>query len=354
MKKYIIQYDDYDNILGLLGYGIPHSNLKNVSTIIVDLTDEEYEALIGAGINILKDSVGKFMFTPNALSNSQTPPNDIFNYYNIESAHAAGFDGDGVKVAIIDSGQHDNHHAAAPNTTRHDFTQGQSGEDIEITPHGGRGCIIVGQTNLFTGTPVPGATAEYGIAHDCDLHSMRVEEDSGLIFASSVISALNYCVSNNFDIINLSIALENNTMDNAILACLNAGIIVICASGNDYEVSMTYPANYDGVIAVNGWNDSVDPKVFGSYLIGPNKITITNYSQGHTTFVGGTSQAAFILTGILTIYKQKYPSLDTPKAIHLLRRKALQMDGFTYDIPCNTNNILLNNRTGAGFLAPIN
>lgn len=354
MKKYIIQHSDYNSIFELLGYGVPHSNIENVSTIIVDLTDEEYEALIGADINVKEDKPGGFLFTPNALSNSENPPNTIFDYYKIKSAHLAGFDGDGVKVSIIDSGQHDNHHAAAPNTTRHDFTQGQSGSDIEITAHGGRGCIIVGQTNLFTGTATPGATAEYGFAHDCILHSMRVEEDNGTILPSNVINALSYCISNNFDIVNMSFVLENGTIDNAIQACLDAGIIVVCASGNDSSISMAYPANYEGVIAVNAWDNSSDPKVFGSYLTGPNKITITNYCQGHTTFTGGTSQAAFMLTGILAIYKQKYPSLDTPKAIRLLQKKALEMDGYTYNINTGLINKLINYETGGGFLAPLN
>lgn len=35
-----------------------HSNIENVSTTIVDLTDEEYEALIGADINVKEDKPG--------------------------------------------------------------------------------------------------------------------------------------------------------------------------------------------------------------------------------------------------------------------------------------------------------
>ena len=54
MEKYIIEYTDYNEILGLLGHEITHSKLENVSTIIVDLTEEEYETLIILGLKYLK------------------------------------------------------------------------------------------------------------------------------------------------------------------------------------------------------------------------------------------------------------------------------------------------------------
>lgn len=357
MKKYIIQYEDYDDILSILGHDIPHSNLDNVTTVIVDLYDDEYEALTATGMNILEDAVGTeedWLFTPGALSNSQNPPTTVLTYYNLTNAHAAGFDGSGVKIGIIDTGQHDNHHAAAPAVIRHDFTLGQSGTSIEVTPHGGRACMIIGQTNQFTGTSTPGASALFGFAYGAEIHSMRVEEDSGSFYASSIIAALNYAVANGFHIVNMSFQITNGAFDNALQACLDAGIIVVCASGNSTLANMAYPARYPGVISVNGWNNSVSPKVFGSYLNTPNPVTVTNYHQGCATFAGGTSQAAFMLTGLLGLYKQKYPSLDTPKAINLLRKKALQMDGFTYDIETITQGILIDDQTGAGFVAPLN
>lgn len=58
-------------------------------------------------------------------------------------------------------------------------------------------CSIVGQIIILR-TATPGATAEYGFAHDCILHSMRVEEDNGTILPSNVINALSYCISNKF------------------------------------------------------------------------------------------------------------------------------------------------------------
>lgn len=358
MKKYIIEYGDYDEIISILNNHIPHTNLDKVTTVIIDLYEDEYIAIKKAGYNIKEDRFvmgsDALCYTPTDMLGSQVPPTDLLNYYNVWNSHAAGFTGAGVKVALIDTGQHDNHHAAAPAVTRHDFTIGQTGSNLEPQSHGGRGCIHIGQTNLFTGTSTPGAAALYGIAYGCDLHSMRVMEDDTSLYNSSVISAIDYCIANNFDIINISLSMGSG-LDLAVYSALAAGIIVVCASGNNVFGSVAHPADVLGVIAVNAWDTGA---VAGSHITGDNetKVTIVNYISGHTSFAGGTSQGAFMLTGLLAIYKQKYPSLNTEKAVHLLKRRALTIDGFTYDrvSVTNTKGILENYQTGAGFIAPIN
>lgn len=358
MKKYIIEYKDYDEIVSVFTNHIPHTDLNKVNTVIVDLYEDEFIAIKKAGYNIKEDTFvlgnDALCYTPTDMASSQTPPTDLLNYYNAWDSHAAGFTGAGVKVAVIDTGQHDNHHAAAPGVTRHDFTVGQTGSNLEPQSHGGRGCIHIGQTNLFTGTATSGATALYGIAYGCDLHSMRIMEDDTALYNSSVISAINYCIANNFDIINLSLSLGAG-LETAVQAALTANIIVVCASGNDPMNPIAHPANMEGVIAVNAWDTGV---VSGSYITDDTstRVTIVNYISGHTSFAGGTSQGAFMLTGLLAIYKQKYPSLNTAKAVHLLKRRALQLDGFTYNrySVSDTKGILENYETGAGFIAPIN
>ncbi len=357
MRRYILEYDHLDEAEALLGKEIPYIHLENVTTIIVELYEDEYKAIKEAGYSIKEDVPvmnALLAVPPYLMPNSQNPPTTLFNYYNLTAAHAAGFRGTGVKVGIIDTGCHDNHHAACPAVTRHDFTIEQSGADLEPQPHGGRACIIIGQTNLFTGTPTPGAPALYGMAYECDLHSFRVQENSTAIFASTVIASINYCIANNFDIINLSLSMGGG-LDTSVNAAMAAGIIVVCASGNNAFTQVAHPANIPGVLAINGYLNGAPA---GSYLTsdGHVQVTLVNYLQGHTSTAGGTSQAAFMASAQLAIYKQKYPSLNTEKAVHLLKRKALPMDGFTYNIPSHTEtkDVLENYQTGAGFMPSIN
>lgn len=53
----------------------------------------------------------------------------------------------------------------------------------------------------------------------------------------------------------MSFVLENGTIDNAIQTCLDAGIIVVCASGNDSSIS-TFLHSYE--LTVNAWDNSSD------------------------------------------------------------------------------------------------
>lgn len=347
MKKYIIEYELYDDILGLLGYEIPHSNLENVSTIIVDLTEEEYEALVGADIKIIENSNNiKLLYAPSNIAHIGEPPS-INDYFNVDSAHTAGFDGTGVKVAILDSGCNDLHAATVPTLIRQDYTGLGANGDTQV--HGSRGCLIIGQMLDFY-TPYP--SKEYGIAHGCQLYSMRVHGAGGI---AAIINAIDWCIGNDIDIINISLEVLDATLTTAINAALAANIIVVCASGNILANNVAHPANIPGVIAVNAVEYNNAGTAFGSYLTvnGDTQITITTYNGGHyQTFTGGTSQAAFQISGLLAIYKQKYPTLNTQKAIRLLQKRALKMDNYTYNI--TGTNTTLNYQTGAGFVASLN
>lgn len=347
MKKYIIQYKDYNHILELLGHDIPHSNLKNVKAVIVDLTEEEYEALVGAGVEINASRKAELLgFFPSTIPYIGVPP-PIFGYLNLDKEHAAGFTGAGVKVCILDTGCHDNHHTACPQVTRIDFTG--TGVETEVTPHGGRGCMIIGQTKLYLTT----TDAFYGIAYGCDLYAGKTfNYDENDI--ANFITGVEWCIENEMDIINVSLDLGCCT-DFAIESALAAGIIVVCASGNT-GYYMAHPANVPGVVAVNAVSSQDDPPyVFGSYVTydGTQGVDTTFYSSGAAqTFVDGTSQAAFNLSGVLAIYKQKYPELNCLKAKRLLQRKGLAMDGYAATKPTTTRNTKLNYITGGGFVAP--
>lgn len=351
MKKYIIDYEDYDDILGLLGHGVPHTNLENVTTVIVDLTEEEFHALVGTGIKIIENPPCKLLSSwPADMPYRSLTPNPpyIATYLNMMNARIAGFSGTGVNIALMDSGcLNSNADLSNPTLIRQDYTGMGASGDTE--GHGSKACCIFQQKySFFTGLEV-----NYGLAYGAQLYSMRVLEGG----AAAIISAISWSIANNIHIINISLAVGGG-LTTAINAAIDAGIIVVCASGNDLSSEMAHPANIFGVIAVSSVdNVTAGMPLAGSYLTsdGHIGICVVMYSGGaFEFFVGGTSQAAFQISALMAIYKQKYPTLTTPKAINLLRRKALQMTGQTYTTLSSTYNTLLSYQTGAGFVSPIN
>lgn len=354
MKKYIIEYEDYDDILSILGHDIPHSNLKYVTTVIVDLYEDEYNAIKEAGVNITENHITSpekgLLFYPSDKPYRTYPllTGGLNEYLNITGSHTAGFDGTGVNIGLLDTGcQPANQALCMPSLILQDYTGFGTGD---LYSHGSKGCMILAQRYSFF-NPVNEVLT--GMAIGATVYSMNVF-DGGV---AAVIDAINYCIGNDIHIINMSFDMSTG-LTAAVNAALAAGIIVVCACGNSLLSDIAHPADIPGVIAVNAVETQTPGMpVFGSYTTGDGnvQITTTNYNGGHYEFfTGGTSQAAFQLTGLLAIYKQKYPSLNTEKAIHLLRRKALTMDGYNYNVNSYSRRKFVNYETGGGFVAPIN
>jgi len=349
MKKYIIEYDKYDELLSILGHEVEHTHYENVATVVVDLTDEEHQALVGAGIRISENQEGKLCSYPADMPYISMDYTDVHinKYLNIDTAKIVGFDGTGVKIALIDTGCQDGNAALAnANLIRQDYT----GTGVQDSySHGSKACMVLSQQYSFYNV---GLEVKTGMAYGATVYSMKVLPTG----TSAAVAAISWCIANGIHIINVSIDFGMG-LTNAINAALGAGIIVVCASGNNPLTHIAHPANIKGVICVNGTDCTIAGNpVKGSHLTldGEPQVTITMYNGGYYEFfAGGTSQSAWQTTGLLAIYKQKYPNLNTEMAINLLRRKALKMDGYTYNLPSTTLNTLLNYETGAGFVSPI-
>lgn len=349
MKKYILEYTTHDEILALLGREIPHEHLEHVSTIIVDLYEDEYNAIKESGYKIIENQPAKLLQFPANLPATRsypTLPSYIDSYHKLTETHEAGFKGTGIKVAVLDTGCNISGVTICDTIQRIDIGYGVD----DNANHGGKICCILGQVrSAFTGL-----TVNTGICYEADIYSYRVFDGGNI----GVIAGINDCISRGVDIINISLD-AGGGCDAAIAAAIAAGIIVVCASGNSDAASVAHPANILGVIAVNGvlYDNAIVP--FGSYITDDThtQVTITTYVNGaYEHILGGTSEGAGHITGLLALYKQKYPTLNTPKAVHLLKRKALPIDGFVYALPSYTltKGVLENYQTGAGFISPIN
>jgi serine protease AprX len=155
--------------------------------------------------------------------------------------------GQGVGVAILDSGIDETHKLILPSSThpgvvyRKDFT----GQAITTDAHGHGthvASLTIGDKGLKTG--------KYeGVAPGAKLISLRVLNSNGVGSASAVIAALDWCVTNknlvvngaslNLRVINMSLGANakdsyvNDPLCLATRRAHNAGIVVIAAAGND-------------------------------------------------------------------------------------------------------------------------
>jgi serine protease len=150
-----------------------------------------------------------------------------------------------------------------------------SGLDLPHGDMGAQGDTITGTNNSGTGnwfdhggphgTHVAGTIAALNngigvrgvIGTDPSLHIVKVFNEAGWGYSSSLVSAINTCVSNGADVINMSLGGAGATTaeQNGIQAAYDAGVLLIAAAGNDGVATSTtdaesFPASYDSVMSV--------------------------------------------------------------------------------------------------------
>jgi len=177
--------------------------LISSSTILLELFDIKEE------FNLYLDNSGPFVGT--------------------ETPIQKGINGEGVKIAVIDTGVDFNH----PDL----IGWGPEGKVV-----GGYNFIQDGELpmdNNGHGTQVAGVLAAdgqiKGIAPKAKILAYKVSEDGNAVSSDLIIKAIEKAIEDKADIINISLGVNktNNQIDSAVTKALEKGIFVVTAAGND-------------------------------------------------------------------------------------------------------------------------
>ena len=162
---------------------------------------------------------------------------------------ATGYNGDGVIVAVVDSGVDYNHVDIAgsmwdggENFPHHGYDMCNNDYDpMDEHCHGTHVAgIIAGQGNAGTQT---------GIAPGAKIMAIRVLDESGYGTDSDVISGVHFAMNHGADIINISAGDQGSgAVDfyrELFESVKDAGMVAAVAAGNDGTVLYTYPVPYN-------------------------------------------------------------------------------------------------------------
>ncbi|MCY4523838.1 MAG: S8 family serine peptidase [Halobacteriovoraceae bacterium] len=160
---------------------------------------------------------------------------------------------------------------------------------------------------------------------------------SGQKNLESTISALEYAVNKNVDIINYSGGgPESSKKELKILKkAQKKGIIIIAAAGNeksniDQQENAYYPASYGlpNIITVTAHDKSANLISSANY----GKSTVDISAPGHRIksifpnnqigFLSGTSQATAFVTGAVALIKSHYPKISPSKIKNIIRKSS--------------------------------
>lgn len=204
--------------------------------------------------------------------------------------------GEGVTVAVVDSG-------IAPHPAFKDAIVDwrNFSSDSDQYDSLGHGTHVAGVIGAKTGFAK-------GIAPGCKLLSLKALGHSGMGSNEAVAEAVTYATESKADIVCMSLGSSrpDARLHEAIRNAYAAGLIIVCAAGNDGG-SVNYPAAFAETIAVGAVDRTGALCEFSSRgkeiaVAAPGaEITSTWLADGYAT-LSGTSMAAPFVAGVLTLY----------------------------------------------------
>ncbi len=232
--------------------------------------------------------------------------------------------GTGVTVAVLDSGIDATHPDLQAN-----IVPGWDFINNDDTPEDvcGHGTMVSGIIAAVGNNEIGGA----GVAYNAKIMPLKVINDSCIGSSAAYISAINYAVDHNVDIINMSSIFTQGqyaALDSAVANAVSHGILIINAAGNSNS-------NFHSI--------GIQREILGVSSVGTNNLLYGNSSYGadtvaapgqsiFTTELGGgyvnfaqTSASAPLTAGVAALLKSAEPSLTGTKICWLLKKGTVDL-----------------------------
>ncbi|MEP0831206.1 S8 family peptidase [Microcoleus sp. AS-A8] len=275
------------------------------------------------------------------------------NMVKAPEAWAQGFTGEGIVVAVIDTGVDYTHLDLDGNIW---VNEGEiAGNGIDDDDNGFvddvRGWDFVANDNnpmdeQGHGTHVAGTIAAEkndfgvtGVAYNAKIMAVRVLDAGGSGSVSNIAAGIRYAADNGADVINLSLGGGySSEEEDAIEYATAKGSVVVMAAGNESASQPSYPANLANqwgiaVGAVDSTNTMANFSNKASippldYVVAPG-VNIYSTTPGNTySSFNGTSMATPHVAGVAALMLSANPNL-TPAEVESILTKTANPTGIT-------------------------
>lgn len=336
-------------------------DISNVFTIIPAVSGRLPAKAIEALKNNPQVEVVELDYTVRALEYS--PENELGNswgaeHINADAALAAGYSGEGVKVAVLDSGVNFNHADLSDNFV---FSANELGYDFvsddffpeDVYGHGTHVAgILAAASNDF---------GVVGVAPNAQIVALRVLDNNGEGTASTIIEALQWIQNYNAAHPDSPIRITNNSygtgsnssqLEAAFDVLASSGVLHIGSAGNEGSAAgngnnVGYPARYGSVVAVaaldknnlrasfsstgsdveiaapgvavlSTWKDSTN-------FAGPQPFSFAGYAGEYFIEANGTSMASPHVAGVAALLMAADPSYTAEAVRNKMNETALDL-----------------------------
>ena len=233
--------------------------------------------------------------------------------------------GDGVAVAIIDSGIDENHQ---------DLPQLLGGVNtIDDTHWGydgsGHGTHVAGTVAALDNT-----WGVVGVSPQVDLYAVKVLDANGSGTVASVVGGIDWAVQQGIPIMNMSLGTSSHVqaLQDACDAAYAVGYLIVSSAGNSGNPpgrgdNVGYPARYESVIAVAASTISDTRASYSSTgpaveLIAPGSSVVSTLPGDNYGFYSGTSMASPHVTGVAALVLAAQPGLTNVQIRTILQETA--------------------------------
>lgn len=293
-------------------YRYPHveeaASVNSSDTIKIEET--EYEVEDSAATAYAEEDTPTLEAYANAIASYNDPDllsdSEQYQWQHVAVgspyAWAEKYTGEGVKVAILDTGVMGTHSeltlAGEADATGTSVVTGSG----TASDKGGHGTHVAGIIGAKADNKAGGA----GIAPDAALYAVNVlggdGENAGTDWA--IIQGIEQAIKWDVDIINMSLGGPgySELCQRAVTKAYSNGIAIFVSAGNDGASCINYPAHFDHIICVAATdqnNSRADFSTYGSWvdLSAPGVAIWSTYYDGGYTIMDGTSMACPVAAG---------------------------------------------------------
>lgn len=214
--------------------------------------------------------------------------------------------GNGIRIAILDSG-------VSESSSNQEIEKISFIEDGTVEDGFNHGTIVANIIKL----------QENAIAKEAELYSLKILENDGSGNVSDVIKAIQWCIENDIDEINMSFSMDDYSygFEYAINCAIEKGIIIVCSISNRIS-DFDYPRLFDKVISV-GVESTVSKKCGYEVLFKSYDVRIIGKNGKYENYEGNSFLAPCItglIARILEYNKKNNISMDVKEVLEQVKK----------------------------------
>ena len=236
--------------------------------------------------------------------------------------------GDGVKVAVIDTGVDLLHTDLSGNITAgYDFVN----NDNSAMDDNGHGTHVAGII-----ASVQNGLGVIGGANKADIMPVKVLNNQGYGYLSDVAKGIYYAADNGARVINLSLGAPTDslTLKAAVDYAVRKGVFIAAAAGNDGGQPCSYPAAYASVVCVvatDSYNKLASFSNVGGELAAPGVYNYSTYVGNLYKYMSGTSMSTPHVAASAAVVMSFCGDCTTTKVKDILHTTAVDLGAVGQD-----------------------